>query len=61
VLTPGIPKNQHENRFLKGLDLADSALLGKHLRQVPLLQGLVLQEQEAPVEQVYFPLSGAVA
>jgi len=61
VLTPGIPKNQHENRFLKGLDLADSALLGKHLRQVPLLQGLVLQEQEAPVEQVYFPLSGVIS
>ena len=61
VLTPGIPKNQHENRLLKGLDPADFALLAQHLRQVPLLQGLVLQEQEAPVEQVYFPLSGVVS
>src|SRR5262245_66178915 len=61
VLTPGIAKNQHENLLLKGLDLVDSALLGKHLRQVPLLQGLVLQEQEAPVEQVYFPLSGVIS
>jgi CRP-like cAMP-binding protein len=61
VLTPGIPKNEHENRLLKGLDPADFALLGQHLWQVPLLQGLVLQEQEAPVEQVYFPLSGVIS
>src|SRR5215475_13247482 len=60
-MTPGLPKDQHENRLLQGLDPADFALLGPHLGQVPLLQGLVLQEQEAPVEQVYFPLTGVIS
>ena len=61
MLTPGTPKDQHENRLLKGLDPADFALLGPHLRQVRLLQGVILQEQEAAVENVYFPLSGVIS
>jgi CRP-like cAMP-binding protein len=51
----------HTNRLLMSLDEADFALLAPHLRCVPLPQGQVLQEQEAPVEQVYFPLSGVVS
>jgi CRP-like cAMP-binding protein len=49
------------NRLLGTLGDADFALLGPHLRNVELLQGTVLQEQEAPVEQVYFPLRGVVS
>jgi CRP-like cAMP-binding protein len=49
------------NRLLISLDQADFALLAPHLRCVSLLQGQVLQEQEAPVGQVYFPLSGVVS
>ena len=60
-MTLGIPKDQHENRLLKGLEPADFALLGPHLRQARLLQGLILQEQEAAVEKVYFPLSGVIS
>jgi CRP-like cAMP-binding protein len=36
-------------------------LLDPHLRELPLIQGSVLQEQEAPVEQVYFPLAGVIS
>src|SRR5262245_28551630 len=53
--------NQHGNRFLADLDRADFALLAPYLHKIPLVQGSVLQEQEAPVEQVYFPLSGVVS
>jgi CRP-like cAMP-binding protein len=49
------------NRLLGMLGEDDFALLGPHLRNVGLLQGMVLQEQEAPVEQVYFPLDGVVS
>jgi CRP-like cAMP-binding protein len=49
------------NRLLMSLDEADFAPLAAHLRTGPLLQGQVLQEQESPVEQVYFPLSGVVS
>jgi CRP-like cAMP-binding protein len=49
------------NHLLGGLRDADFALLGPHLRNVELLQGTVLQEQEAPVEQVYFPLDCVVS
>ena len=50
-----------ENRLLRTLDGADFDLLARHFRQLPLKQGSLLQEQEAPVEQVYFPLSGVIS
>jgi hypothetical protein len=55
LLTPARPMNsdQRENRLLKTLDWADFDLLAPHFRQVPLKQGSLLQEQEAPVEKVY--------
>jgi CRP-like cAMP-binding protein len=53
--------NTRANRLLATLDHADFHLLTPHLRSVPLVKGHVLQEQEAPVEQVYFPLSGVVS
>jgi CRP-like cAMP-binding protein len=49
------------NHLLGALSDADFASLGPHLRKVELLQGTVVQEQEAPVEQVYFPLDGVVS
>jgi CRP-like cAMP-binding protein len=49
------------NRLLRALDGADFALLSPHLKQVPLRQGQILQEQEALVEEVYFPLNGVLS
>jgi hypothetical protein len=49
---------QHGNRLLAMLDRTDFELLAPHLCDAPLVQGLVLQQQEAPVEKVYFPVSG---
>jgi CRP-like cAMP-binding protein len=40
---------------------ADLALLTPHLRRVAFEPGMVLQEAEAPVENVYFPLSGMIS
>jgi CRP-like cAMP-binding protein len=49
------------NRLLRALDGADFALLSPHLKHVPLRQGQILQEQEALVEEVYFPLNGVLS
>src|SRR5262245_27839398 len=49
------------NRLLKTLDGADFDLLAPHLRQASLKQGSLLQEQEAPVEHIYFPLNGVIS
>src|SRR5262245_49098802 len=50
-----------QNRLLAALGPADLATLGPHLRCVSLEPGDVLQEAEAPVEQVYFPFSGVIS
>lgn len=50
-----------QNRLLAALDPSDFALLAPHLKGVPLLQGAILQEAEAPVQHVCFPLSGMVS
>jgi CRP-like cAMP-binding protein len=52
---------QRGNRLLRAFEEADFDLLAPHLRHMPLPQGLVLQEQEALVEDVYFPSSGVVS
>jgi CRP-like cAMP-binding protein len=49
------------NRLLAALDPADLALLTPYLRRVSLIRGAALQEQEALVEQVYFPVSGMIS
>src|SRR5215475_9119349 len=54
-----MPKVQ--NRLLATLEPADYALLVPHLRTVHFAQGTILQEQEAPVVRVYFPMSGIVS
>jgi CRP-like cAMP-binding protein len=49
------------NRLLEALAPADLALIVPSLKWHPLLQGAVLQESGAPVEQVYFPQSGMIS
>jgi CRP-like cAMP-binding protein len=50
-----------QNRLLAALESADYALLVPHLRTAHFGRGTVLQEQGAPVAEVYFPLSGMVS
>jgi CRP-like cAMP-binding protein len=49
------------NRLLAALGGSDLALLQPHLHSIRLTQGVVLQEQETPIEHVYFPLGGAIS
>ena len=49
------------NGLLAALEPFDFALLHPHLRQLPLIAGATLQDEEAPVEQIYFPLSGLIS
>lgn len=55
------PYERNRNRLLATLGQADFARIAPHLRNVPLVQGAVLQEQETPVEEVYFPFSGVIS
>jgi CRP-like cAMP-binding protein len=50
-----------ENRLLQSLTASDLALLEPRFKRVQLLDSTVLQEEDAPVEWIYFPLSGAVS
>src|SRR6187399_989275 len=50
-----------ENRLLAALDPADYALVRPHLSTTCFARGAILQEQEAPVAYVYFPMSGLVS
>ena len=53
--------DSRRNGLLAALEPSDFALLHAHLRQLSLIAGATLQEEEAPVEQVYFPLSGLIS
>jgi CRP-like cAMP-binding protein len=53
--------NASRNRLLAALDPDDLALLAPALRPVPMAPGAVLHEPDAPVAQIYFPLSGAIS
>src|SRR5262249_16999171 len=53
--------DKRENRLLAALDPTDYALIRPHLSTACFEQGTILQEQEAPVVQVYFPMSGLVS
>jgi CRP-like cAMP-binding protein len=50
-----------QNRLLAALQPADFSLLEPHLKQIVLEQGVLLHEQEDPVEQAYFPQSGMIS
>jgi CRP-like cAMP-binding protein len=49
------------NRLLAALAPADLALLTPHLKDFPLEQGTVLQEQGERIDQVYFPHEGMIS
>jgi len=49
------------NRLLAALDPTDLAFLAPHLRQVPLKQGVLLQESGDAIDHVYFPQSGMIS
>src|SRR5262245_18108758 len=53
--------DRRENRLLAALDLADYALVRPHLSTAWFERGSILQEQEARVTHVYFPMSGLVS
>jgi CRP-like cAMP-binding protein len=49
------------NGILQHLSRKTLALIGPHLRQVKLAQGVILHETGATITDVYFPLSGMVS
>jgi CRP-like cAMP-binding protein len=49
------------NRLLASLPADDMALLRRHLREVPVEQGEMLEEPGRPVEAVYFPQTGMIS
>ncbi len=52
---------RRRNRLLAALPAADFSLLAPHLKEVPLEQGAVLQEQGELTEEVYFLHEGIVS
>ena len=53
--------DKRENQLLAALDPTDYALIRPHLSTACFARGEILQEQEAPVTHVYFPISGLVS
>ena len=49
------------NRLLASLGTADLTHLRRHLREVPIEQGEMLEEPGHPVEAVYFPQTGMIS
>jgi CRP-like cAMP-binding protein len=56
---PSQPRRR--NLLLAGLPKKDLALLTPYLKEIALVQGAVLQEQDEVVDQVYFPHDGIVS
>jgi CRP-like cAMP-binding protein len=54
-------RRPNRNRLLASLPAPDLALIARQFKRIPLDQAAVLQRQDAPVEFVYFPLSGAIS
>ena len=52
---------RRRNLLLAALPPNDFSLLAPHLRDAPLEQGAVLQEQGERIDQVYFPHEGIVS
>jgi CRP-like cAMP-binding protein len=53
--------NHRRNRLLATLRPPESLLIEPHLKEMPLEQGVILQEQGEPIERVYFPNSGMIS
>ena len=54
-----MPKNR--NRLLASLKSDDFSLLSRHLREVPITQGQILEERGERVDAVHFPQSGMIS
>jgi CRP-like cAMP-binding protein len=52
---------EFRNRLLASLPAEDMALLRRHLREVPVEQGEMLEEPGRSVEVVYFPQTGMIS
>ena len=50
-----------QNRFLAAMSASDYSLLHPNLKEVPLEQGDVLQDQGERIQYVYFPLGGMIS
>jgi CRP-like cAMP-binding protein len=50
-----------ENRLLRRLDPADLSRLQPHLKEMSMKRGVVLHPAGAPIEHVYFPMSGMIS
>jgi CRP-like cAMP-binding protein len=55
------PRVEARNQLLGSLPAAEFALLEPHLKDMPLKQGVILNEQGETIEHVYFPHSGMVS
>jgi CRP-like cAMP-binding protein len=49
------------NRLLASLPREDFLLLVRHLREIPMQQGQMLEEPGRPIDAVYFPQSGMIS
>ena len=52
---------KNTNRLLASLKPEELALLGRHLREVPMGQGQLLEERGERVDAVHFPQSGMIS
>ena len=55
------PVRRHENRVLASLPQADLAYLARNLHVVSLRPGAVLQDQDQPLDFIYFPHESLVS
>jgi CRP-like cAMP-binding protein len=53
--------SENKNRLLASLKPEEFSQLSKHLREVPIEQGALLEERGEPVEFVHFPQSGIIS
>jgi CRP-like cAMP-binding protein len=49
------------NRLLASLPASDLSLLRRHLREIPIEQGQMLEERGQPVDRVHFPQTGMIS
>lgn len=55
------PESYKQNRLLAALRPPEMALLHPHLRDVPLVQGAMLQDKGERIDRVFFPQSGMIS
>jgi CRP-like cAMP-binding protein len=55
------PSRHTVNRLLFRLPAASQSRLGSRVKRVPLILSEIIQEWRAPLEHVYFPLSGVIS